>query len=308
MLAKEVATAQEAKPAAPSRIKVDRAWIGPPVGTLGNPTVWLFVFAMTALVLGVAGYVFGTLPVAATIAINAVSIYLLFTVMHDSMHRTAHRSRWVNDLLGRLSALPLTVTMPLFRAVHYEHHSHTNDPDRDPDLVVSRRPRWALLFWCLSVIVEYRRHYFGRRMWRDRSDLLEAVAMECLLLGAVVVSAVNGTLGTVLIVWLVPAVLAVVALALAFDFLPHYPYESRERYHDTRIYPGRVLNVLLLGQNYHLIHHLWTTIPWFRYQRVFASVEPQLVERGARIEATGSAGRYSGAKASSYRHEDGTPY
>jgi beta-carotene hydroxylase len=41
---------------------------------------------------------------------------------------------------------------------------------------------------------------------------------------------------------------------------------------------------LLLGQNYHLIHHLWTTILWYRYQRVFGEIEDELAKRGARIE------------------------
>ncbi|MDH3654376.1 MAG: fatty acid desaturase [Myxococcales bacterium] len=239
---------------------------------------------MAALASAIAGYLLGRLPVAATIAINATSIYLLFTVMHDSMHRTAHESRFINDLLGRLSALSLAATMPIFRAVHYEHHSHTNDPERDPDLIVNRRPRWALPFWCVAIVVEYRRHYFGRRMWRDRSDLIEAIAMECLLLGVIGVAVATGTFAMLAIVWMVPALIAIVVLGLCFDFLPHYPYNSRERYLDTRIYPGRILNAVLLGQNYHLIHHLWTTIPWYRYQRVFGEIEDELIERGARIE------------------------
>ena len=83
--------------------------------------------------------------------------------------------------------------------------------------------------------------------------------------------------------WLVPAVLAVIFLAFAFDFLPHYPYDTDARYFDTRITPGRVLNTVLLGQNYHLIHHLWTTIPWYRYRRVFAATERDLTARGCRI-------------------------
>lgn len=269
---------------APGRIKVAREWIGAPSGTLKNPTFWLFVLAMGALALGIGGYLSAGLPAAAAIAINTTAIYLLFTVMHDSMHRTAHESRFINDLLGRLSALPLTVTMPLFRAVHYEHHSHTNDPERDPDLIVARDPRWALPLWCLAIIVQYRRHYFGRRIWRDRSELMEAIVMECVLLGVILWAAVTGTLATLAIVWLAPALIAVALLALCFDFLPHYPYESQERYLDTRVYPGRVLNALLLGQNYHLIHHLWTTIPWYRYQRVFGEIEAELLERGARID------------------------
>ncbi|MEM8608830.1 MAG: fatty acid desaturase [Myxococcota bacterium] len=279
-----MAPLDEPSQTAPKRIKVQRAWVGPPSGTLNNPTVWLFFLSIGGLAFGTAGYLLGRLPAAATLAINAIAIYLVFTVMHDSMHRTAHTSRFVNDLLGRLSAVPLTVTMPLFRAVHYEHHSHTNDPARDPDLVVSRQPRWALPFWCLAVIFEYRRHYFGRRLWRDRADLVEALLMEAVLLGVIVAAIATGTFTTIAVVWLGPAVIAVTVLALCFDFLPHYPYGSQERYLDTRIYPGRLLNVLLLGQNYHLIHHLWTTVPWYRYQRVFAEIEPELLERGARVE------------------------
>ena len=283
----------EAPRNASTRIKVSRDWVGAPAGTLKNPTCWLFLASVSMLTVGIGGYLLGRLPVAATIAINAIAIYLVFTVMHDSMHRTAHESRFINDLLGRLSALPLTVTMPLFRAVHYEHHSHTNDPERDPDLIVSRQPKWALPCWCLAVIVEYRRHYFGRRLWRDRADLVEALSMEAFLLTAILAAVVTGTFGTLVIVWLAPALIAVTALALCFDFLPHYPYGSQERYLDTRIYPGRFLNLLLLGQNYHLIHHLWTTIPWFRYQRVFSEVESELVERGARIEWSKPTRRYA---------------
>ena len=268
----------------PPRIKVRRDWLGAPAGTLTNPTCWLFVASWSLLVAGASGYLLGRLPAAATIAINAVALYMVFTVMHDSMHRTAHRSRFLNDLLGRLSALPLTIALPLVRAVHYEHHSHTNDPERDPDLVVTAKPRWALPLWCLGVMVAYRRHYFGRRMWRNRAELIEALAMEAFLLTAIIASVVTGNFVTLAVVWLAPALLAVTTLALFFDFLPHYPYASRERYLDTRIYPGRILNVLLLGQNYHLIHHLWTTVPWFRYQRVFGEIEPDLLERGARIE------------------------
>lgn len=83
--------------------------------------------------------------------------------------------------------------------------------------------------------------------------------------------------------WIAPLGLAALWLAFAFDYLPHYPHMEQGRYYDTRIYPGRVANLLLLGQNYHLIHHLWTTIPWYRYQQVFDEIEPALRERHCAI-------------------------
>jgi beta-carotene hydroxylase len=70
----------------------------------------------------------------------------------------------------------------------------------------------------------------------------------------------------------------------AFDFLPHYPFVSTARFLDTRIQTGRIRHFLLLGQNYHLIHHLWVSVPWFSYRAVFNELEPQLRQAEARIE------------------------
>jgi beta-carotene hydroxylase len=267
-----------------ARIQVDRSWVGAPDSALlGNPTVWLFVVAAATLTLTTVFHLRGALGVVPTVALNALAIYFMFTVMHDAMHRTAHRSSFANAMLGRFSAFTLTVTLPLFRAVHYEHHSHTNEPDRDPDLGVSRRPRALVPLWCLGMIVEYRVHFYRRKLWRTKRDLAETLLMETFLVAAFVVSIATGTFGVLATLWFGPALIAILFLALTFDFLPHYPYDSRERFLDTRIYPGRVLNVVLLGQNYHLIHHLWTTIPWYRYQHVFRTIRPQLEARGSRI-------------------------
>jgi len=266
------------------RVKLDRAWIGAPdASSWSNPTVWLFVAGYGLLALGSVGYLVGVLPTAIVVPLHTVAIYLCFTVMHEGVHRVAHRDpRW-NDALARLSALPLTFTFPMFRAVHNEHHAHTNDRARDPDFIVARRPRWAAPLWFVGVIVEYRLHFYGRRLWRSRADLYEGIAMDALLVGVLAAALASGTLGSVFVVWLGPALLAVLVLAFAFDFLPHYPYDTGERYFDTRIYPGSVLNAVLLGQNYHLIHHLWTTIPWFRYRAVFAQIGAELSANGCRI-------------------------
>jgi hypothetical protein len=53
-------------------------------------------------------------------------------------------------------------------------------------------------------------------------------------------AAASGTLQPLFVVWLGPALIAF--LVLAFDFLPHWPYDTAERWFDTRIYPGRFLN------------------------------------------------------------------
>jgi beta-carotene hydroxylase len=282
-------------PAPVDSIRVDRSWLGAPAGTVANPTVWLFAGATALLAAGTAGHLTGALPAWATIAVNAVALYVIFTPLHEAMHGVAHEVRWINATIGRLAGLALTVTLPLFRGVHFEHHSHTNDPARDPDVGVARRPRWLLPVWCMLIPFEYRLAFYGRRLWRSRGQLVEALAVDALVNGVLLATLTTTRAATLAVVWLAPAAIAVVVLAFAFDFLPHYPYDRRERYFDTRIYPGAVLNAVLLGQNHHLIHHLWTTIPWFRYQRVFGATRAELARRGCRIgDERHSVGRRPG--------------
>jgi len=282
-MSEEMARRGSDQSASDRRIPVRREWVGAPSGTLRNPTCWLMLFTLALFGGTTWAYLSGSFPAWVTVGLNSLAIYVAFTVMHESMHGVAHANRKINTWMGRPMGLLLTISQPMFRAVHYEHHSHTNDPERDPDLFISKAPVWALPVWALGVVVEYRRHYYGRKLWRDRKELREAVGFELFLALAVILALATGTFAKLAVVWFLPALIAVLFLAMAFDYLPHYPYDSRERYHDTRVCPGGMGFVVLLGQNYHLIHHLWTTVPWFRYRAVFDEIRPELEARGARI-------------------------
>jgi fatty acid desaturase len=88
----------------------------------------------------------------------------------------------------------------------------------------------------------------------------------------------------------VPGWLATALLALLFDWLPHHPHTVQGRYTDTRAIPSRVLEVLLLGQNLHLVHHLWPSVPWYRYGVVFREAEHALRAKGSPIVDLEDAG------------------
>jgi len=266
-----------------AKIPVDRAWLGAPEGTWINPTIWLLVGSLGALALGSSAYATGLWPAWAVIALHAVALYVIFTPLHESMHGVAHRDGAVNERIGRIAGALLTITLPVFRAVHYEHHSHTNDPCRDPDFVVSRQPRSLLPLWCIGLVITYRVHFYGRGLTRSRRDWWEAVAYDAGQVELIVAAIATGMMTTLWTLWIAPLLLAILFLGFAFDFLPHYPYDSDTRYYDTRIYGGAMLNAVLLGQNQHLVHHLWTTIPWFRYRPVVSQIYDRLVARGCRI-------------------------
>ena len=258
-------------------LKIDRRWIGAPDSRF-NPTVALFLIAGPGFALGAFAMGTGALPVLAGIFWQTFCLYLSFTVLHDAMHGTAHRSKKVGNNLGRVCGLMLFTPLPLFRGVHHAHHGHTNDPERDPDLFYTSGSAWMWTLTSMAGLYFYRWHFYQKSLWRNPAERREAITSD-VLLGILLVGALAAAPSLVLAAWLVPVTLVTFWLKYTFDYLPHHPHTQQGRFYDTRISPGRIANVLLLGQNYHLIHHLWTTVPWYRYQQVFQEVEPELRKR-----------------------------
>lgn len=256
----------------------------PDVPLWRNPTAWLLVAVLLTWGGASALYLTGRWPAWATMLVNTIALYVGFTVMHEAVHRVADRRKAVNDAMGWVPGLLLFFTLPVFRTCHSKHHANTNDPELDPDHAVARMPAWLRVWWLAFTIYNYRRLYYGRRWWRSGREAALQVAVDVVLVGGIVLAVATDLVTAWAVVHLVPALAAGIFLAWAFDFLPHRPHDSTERYHDTRIQPGRVRHALLLGQNYHLVHHLWVTIPWYRYRRVFDQLRPHLEAEGARIE------------------------
>jgi beta-carotene hydroxylase len=80
----------------------------------------------------------------------------------------------------------------------------------------------------------------------------------------------------------------VLALMLFFQWLPHFPYESTERFQNTRITTFRGSTWILLQQDRHLIHHLYPSVPWYCYRAVFQELRPLSEARGAIIQGRDS--------------------
>ena len=81
--------------------------------------------------------------------------------------------------------------------------------------------------------------------------------------------------------WFGPALMVGVTLGIFFDYLPHRPFMARNKWKNSRVYPSRIMNILIMGQNYHLVHHLWPSIPWFEYKPAYEVTKPLLDEKGS---------------------------
>src|SRR5690606_22412685 len=110
-------------------------------GATAWPTVSLTAVVMIAFVANLALFAGGVLPLWAAIFVYAALTYLSYTPLHEAAHGNIHgsddRRQWINDLCGYLVAPLIWVPYSTHKVEHFTHHRYTNQPDKDPDFVVS---------------------------------------------------------------------------------------------------------------------------------------------------------------------------
>lgn len=263
---------------------------GEQVPALSWPIVGIFTFALALFGASTWAALTDTLPAVATIAASTVAIFVLFTVLHDASHYSISSRRWVNVAFGRVAMFfvsPL-ISFRSFAFIHIEHHRNTNDGDADPDHFVSAAPRWQLPIRFPVMDLPYLR--FLARHWRKRprAEIAETAALMTVAVAVIVSAAITGHLWTLAVIYLIPERLAMTVLAWWFDWLPHHDLEDTQRenrYRATRNRVGSewILTPLLLSQNYHLVHHLHPSIPFYRYVAAWQRNEAAYLERDSAI-------------------------
>lgn len=102
---------------------------------------------------------------------HGAGMTFLFAPLHESVHRSAFRTRLLNKLAGWLGGAVLILPPRYFGHFHFAHHRHTQDPERDPELSTRKPKSWAGYIWILSGIEYWYRALSGllRRAAGDAS-------------------------------------------------------------------------------------------------------------------------------------------
>ena len=87
--------------------------------------------------------------VPATILHGIVLVHL-FSPYHECSHNTAFRTGWLNTALGWCTGLILMMPPLAFRYEHADHHTHTQNTERDPQMILGTT--WRGYLWYASAI------------------------------------------------------------------------------------------------------------------------------------------------------------
>ncbi len=67
--------------------------------------------------------------------VHGMQINWLYAAQHESSHDTVFRTRWMNEALGRFTGFVLMYPRDYDRWQHFCHHRHTQDPEKDGEMV-----------------------------------------------------------------------------------------------------------------------------------------------------------------------------
>ncbi len=255
--------------------KVIQKYLDPPNHL--NPTVGLFFSGYILAALSIWEWYQGNWPLPVLVGLAFLALHMEGTVIHDACHNAAHPNKWINQAMGHGAAILLGFSFPVFTRVHLQHHSHVNDPKNDPDHIVSTfGPVWLIA----PRFFYHEYFFFERKLWR-RYELLQWGIERSLFICIVLAGIKFNFMNVIYNLWFGPALMVGVTLGIFFDYLPHRPFLSRNRWKNARVYPSKVMNWLIMGQNYHLVHHLWPSIPWFEYKPAYEATKPLLDSKGS---------------------------
>lgn len=233
--------------------------------------------------------VLGHLSLGWACLLNTFLMYWQFTVAHDSIHRSAAKNQKLNDLFGHIGIATFApqITLGIFRWAHIQHHRFTNGP-KDPDnwmhgAAWSLPLRWMLLEIGYLLFIVKSKDPIAMRHLRG------ALRNTAITVAIVAVLTYMGYGTEVLLLWFIPSRLTFILVGFVFFWLPHVKDDVESEQDLTlatsmRLGQEWLMTPVCQFHNYHLIHHLFPTMPAYQHVKAWQLLKPELMQRNLQIQ------------------------
>lgn len=224
-----------------------------------------------------------------------ILIVFQFTLLHEAVHATPFRSRWLNQSVAQATGFLLLLPVEWFRQFHFAHHRWTQDPTRDPELATPKPATRA----------EYLLHVSGLPIWRgavttllrnaagrgrypyvpEKAEPALATEARWMLAGYAALVALSVALGSTLLlwIWVIPALLGQPFLRL-YLLAEHgrCPFVANMLENSRTTFTNRAVRLLAWNMPYHAEHHAYPAVPFHKLPElhVLARRHLAVTERG----------------------------
>ena len=232
----------------------------------------------------------GTVWLLPAIVLHGAVLDFLFCALHETIHRTAFRSRWMNDAVAWICGALLLLPPEYFRLFHFAHHRFTQDPGRDPELAQPPPSTLASYLWRITGLPNWHKrltvtlsHALTGRVpepfvpaLKRRMIVREARLLWCTY-AAIFVLSILLRRPDALIYWVLPALAGQPFLRL-FLMAEHADCALTDNmYVNTRTtYTNGALRLLAWQMPFHVEHHAFPAVPFHALSRLNALVRERI--------------------------------
>lgn len=238
---------------------------------------------------------YGLLWAIPLMVVQGYFVAFLFMVVHETAHKTAFRNRALNLVIGHLSSFAIGLPYEYYCLFHWDHHRYTQDPARDPELLVGPMPasdtQLAIAYsgirqvaFRLRLMLRHGLSGSATAPWIPEAKRHIMVKEARLYLaGYLMLLLASIALHTAILLWV-----WVVPLVVGQLFLRPYLYaehtgcdRTRSAFQNTRTtYTDRFTKWFAWNMPYHVEHHAYPSIPFHALPKLNGIVDGQIVYRG----------------------------
>ena len=214
-------------------------------------------------------------------------------LLHEVVHRAVFRTDRLlaYRALGLLYALPSGISPSQFTRWHLDHHAELGSTEDDPKrahLSPKRNSRWLKLLYATPALFPIYFRAARKETATYPARLRRTIALERLAataLHAGVAAAIGLLGGPERLVWLwavpvflvFPPAFTLNRLGQHYDIVPGEPARW-----GTRMARSRFWEVVYLWSSYHLEHHYFPAIPFYRLRELNSALTPFFEREGVR--------------------------
>lgn len=241
------------------------------------------------------GSTYGLLWAIPLMVVQGYFVAFLFMVVHETAHKTAFRNRALNLVIGHLSSFAIGLPYEYYCLFHWDHHRYTQDPARDPELLVGPMPasdtQLAIAYsgirqvaFRLRLMLRHGLSGSATAPWIPEAKRHIVVKEARLYLaGYLMLLLASIALHTAILLWV-----WVVPLVVGQLFLRPYLYaehtgcdRTRSAFQNTRTtYTDRFTKWFAWNMPYHVEHHAYPSIPFHALPKLNGIVDGQIMYRG----------------------------
>ena len=221
--------------------------------------------------------------------VHGILLAFLFCPLHEVIHRTAFKSRWLNDLVGYVFGFVILLPPGYFRFFHFEHHRETQIDGKDPELGEPKPKTVSAFIWYLTGLKNYWWVMISVVVGHARGRVVEAYIPEdgkalvirearWFVLGYGLVA-----LGMIVFATWAPLTYWFVPLMLGMPFLRFYlmaehtllPFTEDMLVNTRTMKTNAVIRWLSWQMPYHTEHHTFPSVPFHNLAAAYEKIAPR---------------------------------